>query len=151
MNLNRRETLLGLAVLLLPLPVHATPAQVAESIVETFGRKPEDDGDRLITIEAPPLAESGNSVQITVAVNSPMTAEDRVMRLAVFAEENPRPKTCEVVFGPAAAEARLITNIRLAATQSIVCVAEMADGRVIEARRAIKVIVGACTVLPGRY
>jgi sulfur-oxidizing protein SoxY len=149
MKLNRRDTLLGLAVLFLPLPADATPADVLESISRTFGDRPIVDGP--INLEAPPLAESGNSVPLTAWVESPMTANDRVVRLVLFAEQNPRPKTCEVVFGPAAAEARLTTNIRLASTQSVVCIAEMADGRLIRARHAIRVIVGACTTLPGRY
>jgi sulfur-oxidizing protein SoxY len=149
MKLNRRDTLLGLAVLFLPLPAEATPADVLESISQTFGDRPIQDGP--IQLEAPPLAESGNSVPLTAWVESPMTGNERVVRLALFAEQNPRPKTCEVVFGPAAAEARLTTNIRLASTQSVVCVAEMGDGRLIQARHAIRVIVGACTTLPGRY
>ena len=150
MRMNRRDTLLGLAaVLVLPLPARATPADVVDSIAETFGDRPLREG--AITLEAPPLAESGNSVPLTVSVESAMEGDDRVVRLALFAEENPRPKTCDVVFGPAAVEARLTTNIRLASTQSIVCVAEMADGSLIQARRAIRVVVGACTTLPGRY
>ena len=149
MKLNRRDTLLGLAVLFLPLPAEATPADVLKSISKTFGDRPIDEG--AINLEAPPLAESGNSVPLTAWVESPMTGNDRVVRLVLFAEQNPRPKTCEVIFGPAAAEARLTTNIRLASTQSVVCVAEMADGRLIQARHAIRVIVGACTTLPGRY
>ena len=150
MGLDRRDTLLGLATLMfLPLPASATPAEVAESIARTFGYSPIPEGD--ITLEAPPLAESGNLVPLTVTVNCTMQGDDRVIRLALFAEQNPRPKTCEVTFGPAAAEARLTTNIRLASTQSVVCVAEMADGRRIQARRSSRVIVGACTTLPGRY
>lgn len=150
MRTNRRDTLLGLAaVLFLPLPAGATPEDVVESIAETFGDRPIREG--AITLEAPPLAESGNSVPLTVSVESAMEGDDRVVRLALFAEENPRPKTCDVVFGPAVAEARLTTNIRLASTQSVVCVAELADGSLIQARQAIRVVVGACTTLPGRY
>lgn len=151
MKLNRRDTLLGLAVLLLSSSANATPAEVVASIAETFGERPIVDAKGAIKIEAPPLAESGNSVPLTVSVESAMTGDDRVVRLAIFAEQNPRPKTCDVVFGPAAAEARLTTNIRLASTQSVVCVAEMADGRLLQARHAIRVVVGACTTLPGRY
>nr|WP_254368309.1 thiosulfate oxidation carrier protein SoxY [Paracoccus sp. Z118] len=80
-----------------------------------------------------------------------MSDVDRIIRLAIFAEENPRPLTCEARFGPMAAEARLVTNIRLAATQTVVCVAERSDDRLLVARAEVRVVVGACTALPGRY
>ncbi|MBV0893446.1 hypothetical protein KTN05_16720 [Paracoccus sp. Z118] len=97
------------------------------------------------------MAETGNSVPLTVSVESPMSDVDRIIRLAIFAEENPRPLTCEARFGPMAAEARLVTNIRLAATQTVVCVAERSDDRLLVARAEVRVVVGACTALPGRY
>ncbi|MRX48949.1 thiosulfate oxidation carrier protein SoxY [Paracoccus sp. S-4012] len=149
MILSRRTALLGLAATILPLPVWATPEEVAAEIVKLFGSTPLEDGP--ITIDLPALAETGNSVPMTVAVESPMTADDRITRLAVFAEQNPRPLSCEVRFGPMAAEPRLVTNIRLAATQTVVCVAEHSDGRLMAARADVRVVVGACTALPGRY
>lgn len=149
MILSRRTALLGLAASILPLPVWATPEEVAAKIVELFGDSPLENGP--ITIDLPALAETGNSVRMTVSVESPMTAEDRITRLAVFAEQNPRPLTCEVRFGPKAAEAQLEATIRLAATQTVVCVAEHADGRLMAARADVRVVVGACTALPGRY
>lgn len=149
-SLSRREVLLGLVAVTLPLPVSATPAEVANAIEETFGETPIADSDE-ITLELPPLAESGNSVPLTVKVASPMTADDRISRLALFAEANPRPKICEIAFGPAAAEAQITTNIRLSSTQTVVCIAEKADGSLISARHEVRVAVGACTTLPGRY
>ncbi|WP_290686617.1 MULTISPECIES: thiosulfate oxidation carrier protein SoxY [unclassified Haematobacter] len=149
MILSRRSTLLGLATIALPLPLAATPAEVSESIARLFGDRPLTEGP--VVLDLPTLAETGNSVPLTARVESPMTAGDRILRLALFAEQNPRPLICEAHFGPAAAEARLTTNIRLAATQAVVCVAERSDGVLVSVRRDVRVVVGACTTLPGRY
>lgn len=146
-TLSRRETLLGLAATFLPLPVSATPSEVANSIAAIFGDRPIAEGP--IKLELPPLAETGNSVPLTVICET--QALGRVRRLAVFTEMNPRPLACLASFGPMAAEARITTNIRLASTQAVVCVAELEDGKLISSRQRVRVVVGACTTLPGRY
>lgn len=148
-RLTRRSTMLGLAAVALPLPLRASPDEVRASIAALFGDRPMQEGP--ITMDLPALAETGNSVPIAVRIDSPMTEGDRILRLALFAEENPRPIICEANFGPAACEARLSTNIRLSATQSVVCVAEHSDGRLLARRQEVRVVVGACTTLPGRY
>ncbi len=145
--LSRRETLLGLAATFLPLPASATPAEVAESIVAVFGERPVAEGP--IVLELPALAETGNSVPLTVSCDPEATGP--VARLAVFTEMNPRPLACVVSFGPMAAEIRITTNLRLASTQAVVCVAELEDGSLISSRQEVRVVVGACTTLPGRY
>jgi len=144
--IDRRQILAGLAAItVIPLPAFATPDEVAAAILATFGDRPMTEGP--ITIEAPPLAETGNSVPVTLRVDRPMAAADRILRLALFTERNPRPKVFEAAFGPAAAEAVVTTNIRLNGTQTILCVAEAADGSLIRAAQEIRVVVGACTTL----
>ena len=96
MILSRRSTLLGLAASLLPLPLSATPAEVADSIARLFGDRPLTEGR--MTLDLPALAETGNSVPLTVRVESPMTAGDRILRLALFA----------ALFGFAARRARAV-------------------------------------------
>lgn len=146
-GLTRRGTLLGLAIALFPLPLSATPSDVAESMADLFGIRPMEEGP--ITLELPALAETGNSVPLTVRCDT--EAMGAVKRLAVFTEMNPRPVACVATFGPMAGEAMLTTNLRLAGTQAIVCVAETDDGRLFSSRQEVRVVVGACTTLPGRY
>ena len=151
---STRRDLLGtglaaVVVIVLPSCVWATPQEVARSITDTFGEHPFTEGR--ISLSVPALAETGNSVPVTVRVDSAMTAQERIRRLAIFAEANPRPKIAEVVFGPAAAEAHFTTNIRLSGTQRIVCVAEASDGTLMSAAHEVRVVVGACTTLDSRY
>ncbi len=149
MTLSRRQTLLGLAALVLPLPASATPQEVQARIFALFGPGPLLDGP--ISLTLPALAETGNSVPLTLQIDSPMSASDRITRAALFAEANPLPLICTATFGPRAPAASLATNIRMAATQNITCVAQHLDGRLFVARREVRVVVGACTTLPGRY
>ena len=152
-TINRREALmLGAGTLLaatLPKAGFATPAEVSTAISDAFGSGTISEGR--ITVTVPKLAETGNSVPISIAVDSPMTVADHVRRIAIFAEQNPRPKVVEAFLSPASGEARLETKIRLSGTQGVVVVAEMSDGSLWRAREQVQVVVGACTTLPARY
>ena len=81
-----------------------------------------------VTIDIAPLVDNGNSVPITVTVQSPMSETDRVVGIAIFNEKNPQPQVAEFTLGPRAGRARVATRIRLATTQKLVAVAKMTDG-----------------------
>ncbi len=59
-----------------------------------------------VKLELPPLVENGNSVSMTVAVESPMTAADHVKAIHVFNEKNPQPNVISVYLGPRAGRGR---------------------------------------------
>lgn len=152
--IDRRRLLAGAGglatITIVPLPAAATPADAAAAIAEAFGEdRPFTDGP--ITIEAPALAETGNSVPITVRADRATDAPDRIIRMALFSENNPRAPLFSTTFGPAAAEAAIATNIRLNGTQQIICVAETADGILIRAIHEIRVVVSACTTLEAQF
>ena len=70
-------------------PAAATPQEAAEVIATFTGGKTAEKGK--ITIDLPEIAENGNTVPLTITVESPMTAEDHVSDVLVVAEGNPRP------------------------------------------------------------
>lgn len=151
--IDRRSLLAGagslVALTVVALPASATPADAAAAITDLFGDRPFSQGP--VVIEAPPLAETGNSVPITVRVDRPVDDPDRITRLAIFSENNPRPSILEARFGPAAAEISVATNIRLNGTQQIICVAETAGGELYRAVHEIRVVVSACTTLEAQF
>jgi sulfur-oxidizing protein SoxY len=98
-----------------------------------------------VTLEIPKLADNGNSVPLTITVDSPMTDTDRVVAIQVFSERNPRPRIAAIELGPDAGRAELQTRIRLAGTQHIVAVAQMADGTLWGATAEVIVTQSACT------
>jgi sulfur-oxidizing protein SoxY len=117
---------LGAVPPLLVRPAVATPEKMQAAIKSVIGEAPVKKGK--VTLDIPPLVENGNTVAMSVTVESPMTATDRVKVVHVFNEKNPQPNVIDAHFGPRAARAAFSTRIRLADTQTLVAIAEMSDG-----------------------
>lgn len=148
MNFERRKILggsLGVAVVGLlggASSACASPEDVAAAIKALVGDSEVATGT--ITLSAPEIAENGNSVPISVSVASPMTDDDYVESVVIFAEGNPSPDVVAFNFSPASGEASASIKMRLAQTQNIVAVAKMSNGSVFSDTRNIKVTIGGC-------
>jgi sulfur-oxidizing protein SoxY len=147
MRPSRREFLIGSAgiglVSALPLEsASATPAMLEEAIRNVIGEANLQTGK--ITLEVPPLVENGNTVPVTIIVDSPMSKADHVKAIHVFNEKNPQPHVISITLGPRAGKARLATRIKLADTQRIVGVAEMSDGSFWTGEANVIVTIAAC-------
>jgi sulfur-oxidizing protein SoxY len=97
-----------------------------------------------VKVDIPPLVENGNTVPLTVSVDSPMTEADHVKAIHVFTEKNPQPEVAAFHLGPRAGRARVATRIRLADTQTVVAIAELSDGSFWSARADVVVTLAAC-------
>ncbi|HSV46341.1 MAG TPA: thiosulfate oxidation carrier protein SoxY, partial [Ramlibacter sp.] len=104
-----------------------------------------------IHIGLPDIAESGNSVPLTVRVESPMTATDHVRVIHLVAERNPRPWVASFTLGTRAGRAQVETQIRLSDTQAVAAYAQMSDGSWWTQRVNVTVTIGACESLAVRY
>jgi len=149
-RIGRRRLLLGAGgmaaglglVALAGRPARADAAAVQAKIKEIVGDRELREGR--VTLDAPEIAENGNTVPISVSVDSPMTPEDHVQRVHVFADGNPNPEVCTFHFTPKNGEAWASTRIRLAKTQKVYALAEMSDGSVYVTNREVKVTIGGC-------
>ena len=146
MNLSRRTCLKGtgalMVVSLVPVTGHATPDEMLAAITELYGKTPIKQGR--VAMKTPALAENGNSVPLTVSVESPMTDSDHVKAVHIFAEANPLPRLVSFYLGPRAGKAEISTRIRLADTQTITGVAEMSDGSLWSGTTRTVVTLAAC-------
>jgi sulfur-oxidizing protein SoxY len=115
-----------------------------EAIAKAVGDKSVEDGSGLINLDLPQIAENGNTVPLSVAVDSPMTEEDHVKAIHIFAAENPRPEVVSLHFTPRSGEARASTRMRLAKTQNVIAIAELSDGRALRVATEVKVTIGGC-------
>jgi sulfur-oxidizing protein SoxY len=97
-----------------------------------------------IKLDLPEIAENGNTVPMTVTVESPMTAQSHVTDVLVLASENPRSGVATFHFTPASGVAEANTRIRLASTQDVIAVAKMNDGSFFMASKQVKVTIGGC-------
>ena len=147
MRPSRREFLIGSAGIgmasALPLEsASATPAMLEESIRDVIGEANLQTGK--ITFEVPPLVENGNTVPVTIIVDSPMSKADHVKAIHVFNEKNPQPHVISITLGPRAGKARIATRIKLTDTQRIVGIAEMSDGSFWTGEANVIVTIAAC-------
>ena len=97
-----------------------------------------------VRLEVAPLVDNGNTVPVTVTVDSPMTEQDHVTHIAIFNERNPQPDVALFRLGTAAGVATVSTRIRLATTQRLVAMARMADGRCWAGSADVVVTLAAC-------
>lgn len=145
-EITRRNALMfgvaGVASVSFGLSAFAKEMTTDEAISAFAGDKKVGDGK--ISIDAPEIAENGNSVPIEVSVDSAMEGDDVVEEILVLASGNPNPGVATFRFSELSGEARASTRIRLAKTQDVVAVARMKDGSIYRADRAIKVTIGGC-------
>ena len=97
-----------------------------------------------VTLDLPPLVENGNTVPLTVIVDSPMTKADHVKAIHVFNEKNPQPNVVSMQLGPRAGKAHVSTRVRLAGTQTLTAIAEMSDGTYWSDSQEVIVTLAAC-------
>ncbi|MGH1413661.1 MAG: thiosulfate oxidation carrier protein SoxY [Pelagimonas sp.] len=137
MEFTRRETLaMGAgAALMTVLPLRAFAAASDDAIAAFTGGA--DMADAGIELTAPEIAENGNTVPISVSAPG-------ATAIVVFATGNPTPGVATFKFGPLAASQAASTRIRLAGTQDVVAIAQLADGSFARASKTVKVTIGGC-------
>jgi sulfur-oxidizing protein SoxY len=147
-QLSRRATLVlgaggaALTVLGWGGSAQAAAKEAADQIAKFTGGKTAEKGK--ITIELPEIAENGNTVPLSVAVDAPMTADNYVSEVMVVAEGNPNPGVATFHFSPMSGKAEASTRVRLATTQNIVVVTKTSKGAFYTAQKLVKVTIGGC-------
>ncbi|MGE0735323.1 MAG: SoxY-related AACIE arm protein [Alphaproteobacteria bacterium] len=147
MTLSRRAFLAtsaaGLvAPIVLLRPAAATPEAMAAAMRDITGGAPVRSGK--LKLELPVVAENGNSMPLSVSVDSPMTAAAHVVSIHVLAPLNPQPNVGSFYLGPRAGKARVATRIRLANTQKVTAVAALNDGTWWQATAEVVITLAAC-------
>jgi sulfur-oxidizing protein SoxY len=136
------NTLVVGAVLLATRPAHSTPEELASALRDTFGDRAINPGR--VSLELPRLAENSSVVPVIISVDSPMTEENYVRSIYLFAEMNPLPRIFEVHLGPHNGRATISTRIRLATTQRVVAVAILNDDSAWSASYEVEVTISGC-------
>lgn len=138
MQLTRRETLAIGASAIAALGLSGLPAYASatDDLINEFtgGTAP---GAGELALQAPEIAENGNTVPIEVSAPG-------AVAVAIYADGNPTPPVATIKFGPLSASNTVSTRIRLAKTQNVVAVAQMADGSFQMAKSEVKVTIGGC-------
>jgi sulfur-oxidizing protein SoxY len=97
-----------------------------------------------VKLELPPIVENGNTVPLTVSVESPMTETDHVASIHIFNQKNPQPYVVAFYLGPRAGRAAASIRIRLADSQQVVAIARLSDGSFWAESADVIVTLAAC-------
>lgn len=150
LNVSRRHALgLGFGALALGAGTGAwvSPARAAKNdadeLIKKFAGGKEPVNGR-VKLDLPQIAENGNTVPMTVSVDSPMTEESYVKEVLVLADGNPRAGIITFHFTPESGMAEANTRVRLAETQNVIALAKMNDGSVYTTSQEVKVTIGGC-------
>jgi sulfur-oxidizing protein SoxY len=144
-DLSRRGALGAGAAALVALvvrPALATTQTMQAAIAEFTGGAEIKPGR--VTMDIPPLVENGNSVPLTITVDSPMTENDHVKAIAVFNQLNPQPNIGTFHLNARSGRAFVSTRIRLGDSQTIMAVAQMSDGSLWSGSAELVVTLPAC-------
>lgn len=98
----------------------------------------------LVHLKAPEIAENGAVVPVTVEVDSPMTENDYVKAIHIFATKNNNTRCIDVHLTPANGKAMFATRIKLGGTQEVAALVEMSNGTFLGATQSVKVTIGGC-------
>lgn len=123
--------------------VEASTETMQDAIRKVVGETPVRQGR--VTLDVPALVENGNTVAVSVKVDSPMSTTEHVKAIHLFNEKNPQPNVAVFHLGPRSGRASVATRIRLADTQQVVALAEMNDGSFWSASANVIVTLAACT------
>ena len=125
------------------LPADATQAAMEEAIRAFIGEAEPQRGK--VKLELPSIIENGNTVPLTVSVDSSMTEADHVESIHIFNQKNPQPYVASFKLGHRAGKARVSTRIRLADSQQVMAIARLADGSFWSDSVDVIVTLAACT------
>lgn len=131
-----------LAAVLAPRMAQADITAVEAELKRLFDDRPMSESK--IKLDIPQIAENGLVVPLSVQVESPMTVDDYVRAVHLFADGNPAPSVASFYFTPANGKAVASSRMRLARSQSVIAVAEMSNGSLHMTRSQVKVTIGGC-------
>jgi sulfur-oxidizing protein SoxY len=146
MTFTRRQTFAlatGAAAFVAVSPRLAFAAADVDATIAAFTGGAAPQSGRIV-LTAPEIAENGNSVPVSISVESPMTEGDHVSEVLLLATGNPSPRVAAFRFSTLSGSATATTRVRLAKTQTMMALAKMSDGSVWMDQGEVKVTIGGC-------
>lgn len=134
---------LGAWLLVSPAIANSTSGDELAAAIRSFAAGAPVRSGRVL-LDIAPIVDNGNTVPLTVSVESPMTAGDHVTAIAIFNERNPQREVAKYTLSARSGRARIDTRIRLATTQQLVAVARMSDGSCWSHTVNVNVSIAAC-------
>jgi sulfur-oxidizing protein SoxY len=120
-----------------PPDLPATPelAQYLAGRTPQFGR---------LLLDVPRLADNGNAVPMKLTMSGPFAAGAHLLTIRLYSEKNPVPLMARFEYPSPSARVEIDSRIRLAGTQRVAAIAELANGELHAAVADIVVTIAAC-------
>ncbi|MCJ7764401.1 MAG: thiosulfate oxidation carrier protein SoxY [Thiovulaceae bacterium] len=97
-----------------------------------------------VHLKTPQIAENGAVVPVTVEIDSPMTEDDYIKAIHIFATKNSNVRCADVMLTPANGTAMFASRIKLGKTQDVMALVETSKGEFWSASQNVKVTIGGC-------
>jgi sulfur-oxidizing protein SoxY len=117
------------------LPQLADLADYLAGRVPRFGR---------LALDIPRLADNGNAVPLRISMTGLFASGAELLSIRLYSEKNPVPLMARFDFPVPPARADVDARVRLAGTQRIAAVAELANGELHAAVADVDVTISAC-------
>jgi sulfur-oxidizing protein SoxY len=117
------------------LPQLADLADYLAGRVPRFGR---------LALDIPRLADNGNAVPLRISMTGLFASGAELRSIRLYSEKNPVPLMARFDFPVPPARADVDARVRLAGTQRIAAVAELANGELHAAVADVDVTISAC-------
>ncbi len=97
-----------------------------------------------VSLKAPEIAENGAVVPVTITVDSPMSEDDYIKAIHVFATKNSNVRCADVMLSPMNGGASFATRVKLGGSQDVMALVETSKGEFWSAAQNVKVTIGGC-------
>jgi sulfur-oxidizing protein SoxY len=124
-------------------PKGANALNIDAAIKAITGGKPVIESAK-VKMKAPEIAENGAVVPVTVSVDSPMTEDDYVKAIHIFATKNSNVRCADVMLSPANGVAMFSSRVKLGTSQDVMALVETSKGEFLSAAQNVKVTIGGC-------
>ncbi len=139
----------GLMLVAAPVWAGAPPWERVEAVQNVLDGETPVRG--AIHLDLPLVSRDGSAVPLTVEVDSPMSEDDYVASIHLFAVSNPYPEIATIHLTPRMGQAKVATRVRLNESQRVVAVARTNTGRVYADAREVRVTVAGCLARDATY
>jgi sulfur-oxidizing protein SoxY len=97
-----------------------------------------------LLLDVPRLADNGNAVPMKLTMSGPFAVGAHLRAIRLYSERNPVPLMARFEYPSPPARVEIDSRIRLAGTQRIAAIAELANGELHAAVADIVVTIAAC-------
>lgn len=100
-----------------------------------------------LELDMPSVSENGSAVPMTVRIDHPMTSDEYIESIRVFATDNPNDEVVDFYLTPLLGRAEVSSRVRVNESQTLYAVARSNTGQVYVASADVRVTVGGCLMV----